>query len=707
MSFLEFSQIRENEKIIYETDTKKIYGNKIWIFFIGLWLILIILVIWGEDSIMDFLKSEYLQILLLTFFYYFIALYIYSKTFIITHKRIYILNIIKDRILFKRSYPLEIVFAVKIKTFKKIGKSRHNGEIDFHFKTFFRKEFVIPIYDYDPRKIFEDLLKSIPPSDQFFLYHKTTGKHLPIKFGLLLGREGRIKVLLKDPKIGRRHAQLSMEKGKLFITDLESRNLTFVNNVSLSANVKTPLTEGDTIKIGSQEFVVAPYSFQNNVKINFSTIFPLYALKLLIKHSVFFFMFIIFFFPIYIFFKIYTQEKAAKSCEQENLSHCVQIGHGIYQNGHWKEALAQLTPLCQLNIPEGKNQRFQGLSCFLVALANKNLGKNEKEKTYLQKACDLKIPPACARLSLHNGNSKLMEHSIDDLLELCQDKQQGSACKEMANLTSMLKVPKDSINYLKMGLKQGYHQWYWISVDPELELLRQTPSFKQFFKQTDQTWEKLEKSAGFLNHPAYDEYLKAKYFSKYHPLIINKTCAQNPKNPMQSCYNLLKKDYEKYIERVNSLNALSSLTYTRSVFRLDQKTNVPWKKLENSLNKLEINLLLLEAIHKKSKVQINNLIGNIFYYIKGRDDIGQRIETIIGKIDKNKKLFQILAGKKEEPSAKEFQRLLKRYSDLETRFNEFFDSLYTKMYKFVKRHVKDTWESIMSWHNEDNVKGYY
>jgi phosphoserine phosphatase RsbU/P len=67
---------------------------------------------------------------------------------------------------------------------------------------------------------------------------------------VLIGRSPeRCKVVLPLNAVSREHAQIEFSQGQYFITDLESRNKTFVNNKIIAPRTATALKDGDGIKI--------------------------------------------------------------------------------------------------------------------------------------------------------------------------------------------------------------------------------------------------------------------------------------------------------------------------------------------------------------------------------------------------------------------------------------------------------------------------
>lgn len=64
----------------------------------------------------------------------------------------------------------------------------------------------------------------------------------------VLGREAINDIVLHDPEVSRRHAQITYQGGRYFIEDLGSTNGTFINNQRIS--VPTWLNNGDLIEMG-------------------------------------------------------------------------------------------------------------------------------------------------------------------------------------------------------------------------------------------------------------------------------------------------------------------------------------------------------------------------------------------------------------------------------------------------------------------------
>lgn len=70
---------------------------------------------------------------------------------------------------------------------------------------------------------------------------------------LVIGRSTEADVLVMDPEVSRRHAQLEADGGSVFITDLHSSNGTFLNGRQIRESIE--LRPGDEIDIGTARVV--------------------------------------------------------------------------------------------------------------------------------------------------------------------------------------------------------------------------------------------------------------------------------------------------------------------------------------------------------------------------------------------------------------------------------------------------------------------
>lgn len=70
----------------------------------------------------------------------------------------------------------------------------------------------------------------------------------------VLGREAINDIVLQDPEVSRRHAQITFQDGRYYIEDLGSTNGTFINKRRIS--VPTWLNNGDVIEMGESLSII-------------------------------------------------------------------------------------------------------------------------------------------------------------------------------------------------------------------------------------------------------------------------------------------------------------------------------------------------------------------------------------------------------------------------------------------------------------------
>ena len=75
-----------------------------------------------------------------------------------------------------------------------------------------------------------------------------------------IGRSPECHITIEDPLVSREHARLTLSGGEASVTDLGSRNGTLVNGDRITG--KRKLSDGDRIRIGTQEFVLSRLSDQ-------------------------------------------------------------------------------------------------------------------------------------------------------------------------------------------------------------------------------------------------------------------------------------------------------------------------------------------------------------------------------------------------------------------------------------------------------------
>lgn len=80
------------------------------------------------------------------------------------------------------------------------------------------------------------------------------GRSFPIKRASVIGRESQCDIVLDDTQISRQHARVKLTANGLALTDLGSRNGTYVNQERVSGTVL--LSPGDRIRVGDTRMVV-------------------------------------------------------------------------------------------------------------------------------------------------------------------------------------------------------------------------------------------------------------------------------------------------------------------------------------------------------------------------------------------------------------------------------------------------------------------
>lgn len=80
----------------------------------------------------------------------------------------------------------------------------------------------------------------------------TPGMEYEIGAGAVLGRGDQAEIRLEDPYASGRHAQLSLQGGRVVLEDLGSTNGTYLNEEEVAG--PQPLYQGDRVRIGDSEF---------------------------------------------------------------------------------------------------------------------------------------------------------------------------------------------------------------------------------------------------------------------------------------------------------------------------------------------------------------------------------------------------------------------------------------------------------------------
>ncbi|MBN1317958.1 MAG: FHA domain-containing protein, partial [Anaerolineales bacterium] len=109
----------------------------------------------------------------------------------------------------------------------------------------------------------------MPNSSQFVLYYRLEGeswKTFQLSEGeFVLGRLPECNLLLDHGGVSRRHTRLTVEGGKLWLTDLGSTNGTQLENQPLLPRQKQELGLGQTFTVGGYSLYVNKVSERDRV----------------------------------------------------------------------------------------------------------------------------------------------------------------------------------------------------------------------------------------------------------------------------------------------------------------------------------------------------------------------------------------------------------------------------------------------------------
>lgn len=83
-----------------------------------------------------------------------------------------------------------------------------------------------------------------------------TNEHRISGFPCLMGRDAGCDLVIREPAVSRRHAQLICENGGLYLEDVSEHNGTYLNGVKLPSLGKAKVHEGDVINLGRAEIEI-------------------------------------------------------------------------------------------------------------------------------------------------------------------------------------------------------------------------------------------------------------------------------------------------------------------------------------------------------------------------------------------------------------------------------------------------------------------
>ncbi|MBN2041737.1 MAG: FHA domain-containing protein [Spirochaetes bacterium] len=81
-------------------------------------------------------------------------------------------------------------------------------------------------------------------------------KQIPLVSKISIGRDPKNNIVLHDKMVSRFHAEIQKIKSAFFITDLNSSNGTYVNDVKVPEGKYIKLKENDKIRLGKNELSI-------------------------------------------------------------------------------------------------------------------------------------------------------------------------------------------------------------------------------------------------------------------------------------------------------------------------------------------------------------------------------------------------------------------------------------------------------------------
>src|SRR5262245_38626947 len=72
--------------------------------------------------------------------------------------------------------------------------------------------------------------------------------------GLVIGRDPACQIPLAYERISRQHTEISFDGQQCYVTDLDSRNGTYLGKIRLAPNVPTPWSPDQALRVGDVYF---------------------------------------------------------------------------------------------------------------------------------------------------------------------------------------------------------------------------------------------------------------------------------------------------------------------------------------------------------------------------------------------------------------------------------------------------------------------
>jgi hypothetical protein len=623
---------QDKKELIYSTSTPIILGGKFWIWAIGLLPLINSFVLSDFVSFRHFREDGLANFIYANGFYGLFVIYLYTKNFFISKNEMGVYHKLFGYQFFIRYLPLKDVKFVTLinHAFRpKKGKSL-GGQIDFlnfipKFWSFgFGQKISIPIPSQNPIQFFKSFLEIIYDPKILSLAHPKG--QIPLRSSQILGRVTFPKFLKEESTVGRNHAQIQIENQTTFVIDLKSKNKTTLNGLTLTPNLKFPLKVSDHLKLGSCEFDVVPFLWQDTIKVTEKTLGPTVLVRKFLKQAGIFISIIVIFIPSLIFYLIQTKSQMSLAELRENpslnnLKQMALTSLQFYQTSNWEKAAPLLDFICQYHHPD-----FQNVDqiCLKAAISYKHLKKIDTEKKFLSMSCLEENDGACARLGIIKGENFTLEEALKRLVHQCTKEKLAASCLELAVINAGQNLPQESLDYILLASEFGNSVWTKLTLDPELEPLRKTPVFQEFWNKAKVKFLNFEKQ--LQTEPdfkpkeselsAFEEFLKAYYLAPFHRQRLGQICPIEKIKEGELCYPRFQNNFKEYIKRVDTLSILRAHNWAQDVLNHDDKFVTSPHKGIHILNMMEEKLTLMDMMNLKSKVKIMNLVGHIFYYSK-------------------------------------------------------------------------------------------
>ena len=123
----------------------------------------------------------------------------------------------------------------------------------------------------------------------------------------------------------------------------------------------------------------------------------------------------------------------------------------------------------------------KAVACFNMGILMEQLGRIKKSQKYYEKGCDMGYGGSCSNLGKLFQEKNKFDEAKKNYTKACYlDEPYG--CYNLACLYSLEEKFELSKKYLEMSVRSGYRDWSHIEKDKDLNLLRKTSGFNEFYK---------------------------------------------------------------------------------------------------------------------------------------------------------------------------------------------------------------------------------